>query len=425
MRYVVQPGQSLSIIARLFGIALNRLIATNPQITDPNRIVPGEIIEIPVVGERVPGGFDRPYIVRRGDTLFQIARTFGVGLDAVIGNNPQIADPSRIFPGEIILVPGGPVRPPEIEGCIAFISTLTGTFELALIGAGLPQPRPVTFRQGDLLSRPSWSPDGRFIAMGGTGNRLLLVEPATQQVSVIARDVPLEVLSYDWSPDGRLLAFQRDFDIYIVEVPRGEPRLVISDAREPRFFPDGRRLLVAATRDEFEQLFSIDLNGKILRQITNNTDGPLGQVTLSPSGERVVFSQPGAAISVFTILDVETGRTFPVTPGPFVQDFNPRWSPDGELLAFYSRDFDRAFFTRLRLVTKDGRDVREVIRSSCDAGPDSLAWSPDGSRLVFIDCPAGQPDLFTVRPDGSDVRRLTTFAQNMQPDWTAGACPAL
>ena len=45
------------------------------------------------------------YTVEPGDTLFLIARRFGVSLDSLIRANPQIKDPALIFPGQKICVP--------------------------------------------------------------------------------------------------------------------------------------------------------------------------------------------------------------------------------------------------------------------------------------------------------------------------------
>jgi morphogenetic protein associated with SpoVID len=56
-----------------------------------------------------PGGTPLPtphvYIVHSGDTLWQIAQTFGVALDQLISANPQIKDPSVILPGEQVTIP--------------------------------------------------------------------------------------------------------------------------------------------------------------------------------------------------------------------------------------------------------------------------------------------------------------------------------
>ena len=104
--YVVQPGDTLSLIAQQFGVNLNDLIDANPEIEDPNLIFPGQVILIPVEDELPPppsGG--SVYIVQQGDTLFGIAQQFGADLDELIATNPQITDPDIIFAGQFIVIP--------------------------------------------------------------------------------------------------------------------------------------------------------------------------------------------------------------------------------------------------------------------------------------------------------------------------------
>ncbi|NLZ37989.1 MAG: SafA/ExsA family spore coat assembly protein [Firmicutes bacterium] len=45
------------------------------------------------------------YIVQPGDTLFKIAQRFQVSLEAIKAANPQITDPNKIFPGQQIFIP--------------------------------------------------------------------------------------------------------------------------------------------------------------------------------------------------------------------------------------------------------------------------------------------------------------------------------
>lgn len=46
--YVVQPGDNLTRIAQAYGTTVNAILALNPQITDPSLIYPGEVLQIPV-----------------------------------------------------------------------------------------------------------------------------------------------------------------------------------------------------------------------------------------------------------------------------------------------------------------------------------------------------------------------------------------
>jgi len=95
--YVVQPGDTMSGIAKKLGVSLGALEAANPQITDPNKIFPGQVLTVPsnVV----------TYVVQPGDTLSAIAANFGVSLSALEAANPQIPDPNKIFPGQLITIP--------------------------------------------------------------------------------------------------------------------------------------------------------------------------------------------------------------------------------------------------------------------------------------------------------------------------------
>jgi tyrosinase len=97
-KYIVRSGDTFGAIAARFGVTLASLEAANPQIADPNRIFPGQVITIP--GSSPAPGSD--YVVQSGDTLTAIANRFGVTLASLEAANPQIADPNRIFPGQVI-----------------------------------------------------------------------------------------------------------------------------------------------------------------------------------------------------------------------------------------------------------------------------------------------------------------------------------
>ena len=45
------------------------------------------------------------YIVRKGDTLWGIAKRYGVALTTLIASNPQIKNPNLIYPGDRVNIP--------------------------------------------------------------------------------------------------------------------------------------------------------------------------------------------------------------------------------------------------------------------------------------------------------------------------------
>ncbi|MEE0775492.1 MAG: SafA/ExsA family spore coat assembly protein [Bacillota bacterium] len=108
--YTVRPGDTMWLIAKKFGISLERLLKANPQIKDPDRIDVGQKIFIPQGGSGGGGG-GTVYTVRPGDTMWNIAKKFGISLGDLIKANPQIKDPNLIFPGQVLNIPGGGAAP--------------------------------------------------------------------------------------------------------------------------------------------------------------------------------------------------------------------------------------------------------------------------------------------------------------------------
>ena len=100
--YVVRAGDTFFSLARRFNTTVAAIIAANPGV-DPNRLVIGQTICIPRTGlPPCPGG--NMYTIRRGDTLFAIARTFNVTVAAIIAANPGL-DPMSLRVGQMICIP--------------------------------------------------------------------------------------------------------------------------------------------------------------------------------------------------------------------------------------------------------------------------------------------------------------------------------
>lgn len=111
--YTVKAGDTMYKIAQMNNIPLNTLIAANPQISNPNMIMPGDMICIPANVPPQPG-CQTTYTVKPGDTMYKIAQTYHLSLNTLIAANPQISNPSMIMPGDMICIPAD--APPQ-TGC--------------------------------------------------------------------------------------------------------------------------------------------------------------------------------------------------------------------------------------------------------------------------------------------------------------------
>jgi len=94
----VRPGETLSSIAHYYGVSPGRLAAVN-GIRNPNFIFIGQRLIIPGPGSRTV------HVVRRGETLYSIARFYEVSVSKIARAN-GIRNLNRIFVGQRLIIPG-------------------------------------------------------------------------------------------------------------------------------------------------------------------------------------------------------------------------------------------------------------------------------------------------------------------------------
>ncbi len=100
--YTVKRGDTLWEIARRYGTTVNQIAQIN-NISNPNLIFPGQVLRI-LENSTIQGNEERAtgsiiYTVRPGNTLSEIANAYGVTVEHIQEIN-DIQNPNLIFPGE-------------------------------------------------------------------------------------------------------------------------------------------------------------------------------------------------------------------------------------------------------------------------------------------------------------------------------------
>jgi LysM repeat protein len=107
--YIVNHGDWLSEIAKLFNTTLAQLLTLNPAIKNPNLIFAGQRINVPspnaVTPPTPPTINTKIYIVQRGDTMQKIATRLGISLATLVKLNPQVTNINLIYTGQKLNIP--------------------------------------------------------------------------------------------------------------------------------------------------------------------------------------------------------------------------------------------------------------------------------------------------------------------------------
>lgn len=144
--YVIEKGDSLSVIARRFNTSVARLVSLN-QLASSNRIQIGQRLLLPQTGSdgqqlafgpETSASADGTYAVRRGDTVSLIAARFRTTEQALLSLN-GIADRNRIYPGQQLRLPGFDTDAVQVA---AIDTTLVPTPPTEMQFSDDPQPEP-------------------------------------------------------------------------------------------------------------------------------------------------------------------------------------------------------------------------------------------------------------------------------------------
>jgi hypothetical protein len=175
-------------------------------------------------------------------------------------------------------------------------------------------------------------------------------------------------LAASWEPGGNRFVYTRGDSLAIAHVGGSRAAVAtpgITSPTWPEWSSDGQWIHFHGTAATGDHVYRIRPDGT---DLTNLTPGRTATMpSTSPDGQRVVY----VAADGVVVQDVATGAV----QQPFANTMfarSPRWSPDGQWIAYVRSG-------QLFVVRPDGSDLRRMSSFGIvDAG---LSWSPDSRRL--------------------------------------------
>ncbi len=281
-----------------------------------------------------------------------------------------------------------------------------------------------------LVHHPSWSPDGAHLVY----ERVLHPAATEHLIPTASADPTFDLYLSEpfpsFSPDGRRLIYSQygnngtsagDTSVELMDADGGRKQTLHhekgSASYDASWSPAGDLILFSVGHYfrspglPAAQIATIRPDGSDFRAIVDD-DMNNGFPSWSPDGKQIVYKQ-GKHLAIRTIAD---SKTVALTDGAHYDNF-PQWQPHGNLILFTSDRNDGRF--ELYTIRPDGTELKRLTNIAGSNAHSS--WSPDGAWIVFSSGRKGfkdemalydgtpQPygEIFAMRADGSDVRQLT------------------
>jgi Tol biopolymer transport system component len=149
--------------------------------------------------------------------------------------------------------------------------------------------------------------------------------------------------------------------------------------------PNGTKLVMAAKKSNFWQIYSTDNNGKDPMRISQDANKDYADPSWSPDGEKIVFSKYVGLNLEIHIMNKDGSNEIQLTDDDAYQNYDAYWSPDGKEIAFESKwSILDCFLLGKWAIRKYNFDTGLTTDVIKDNNRNGLArWTKDSKKIYF------------------------------------------
>jgi len=225
-----------------------------------------------------------------------------------------------------------------------------------------------------------------------------------------------------WSPEGNSFVYnsikEGNWMLYFRDISSGKARKV--SGRDglnmgARWSDDGKSLDLTLSHNKKNQdIYSIDLNGKILKRLTSHRSTDISP-SRSPDSSKIVFVSNRSGLPQVYIKDFKAGYEERIT-FDFKEATVPVWSSLNRIVFSAISEESKGKFN-IYTINPDGTGLRQLTENN--GNNEDPCWSPDGRYIIFSSNRSGGYHLYIMNAYGYNQRRITYFkGEETAPSWS-------